>query len=382
MLKSIAYRNSKLMAKDRQARPASRSVTLKDVAAAAHVHVSTASRALNTATRGMVADDVAERVIACARDLGYRADPLAASLRTGRSMLVGVLIPDIANPLFSLILGGINETLHAHGYYTIVADVGGDQEKQIDLVEALMARRVDGLILATASRNDPVVCHCLERNVPIVLVNRSEATQRASAAVSDDVLGMKLSVDHLIGLGHRKIAHLGGPQNISTGYLRRMGFEVAMEDHGFARSELIMEIAGGYTHKAGYIAGKALLQKHPDVTAIAAANDLLALGTYSALPDLGRHCPGDISIVGHNDMPFVDLVQPPLTTVRISHREMGVEAAKLLIRELLNEPTARLNVVLAPSLVTRNSTAFAAKAARPLSTPAALSPLQAVQDKP
>jgi LacI family transcriptional regulator len=362
------------MAKDIQARPASRSVTLKDVAAAAHVHVSTASRALNPATRNMVAHDVAERVITCAHSLGYRVDALAASLRTGRSMLVGVLVPDITNPLFSLILGGINESLHAHGYYTIVADVGGEQQNQIDLVEALIARRVDGLILATAHRNDPVVCHCLERNVPIVLVNRSESTQRAPAAVSDDMLGMKLSVDHLVDLGHRRIAHLGGPQNISTGYLRRLGFEMAMENHGFDRADLTIETAHAYTRQAGHVAGRALLQRHPDITAIATANDLLALGVYSAVEELGRHCPGNISVVGHNDMPLVDMVQPSLTTVRIGHREMGIEAAKLLMRELRQEPGARHNVVLAPSLVTRSSTAKPAPGEswvlRPDATPA------------
>lgn len=342
---------------DKQARQISRAVTLKDVAAAAHVHVSTASRALNPATRGMVADDVVERVRMHARELGYRGDPLAASLRTGRSMLVGVLVPDIANPLFSPIIGGINEILNAQGYYTIVSDAGTEQDVQIDLVDALIGRRVDGLILATASRNDPVVNHCLERNVPIVLVNRSEATQRAPAAVSDDVLGMKLSVDHLIELGHRRIAHLGGPQHISTGYLRRVGFEMAMENHGFPRDGLIMEFASAYTREAGHKAAKMILLKHPEATGIVAANDLLALGIYQALQELGRHCPDDVSVVGHNDMPFVDMVQPPLTTVRIGHREMGVEAARLLLRELRRETAARMNVVLAPTLVERASTA-------------------------
>lgn len=345
-----------------QSKPgAGRPATLKQVAALAGVHASTVSRALNPATRSLVADEVAERINVSAAKLGYRIDRVAASLRTGQSMLVGVLVPDIANPVFSPILGAITETLSAEGYSTIVADVGPDSAKQIELVDNLIGRRVDGLVLATASRDDPVVSRCLERNLPVVLVNRSEAGQRASAVVSDDAVGMELSVDHLFALGHRKIAHLAGPQELSTGFLRRRGFITAMENHGTPRANLAIEMATAYSRDAGKAAAHRLLKRHPDITALATANDLLALGAYDALTEQGLRCPDDLSIVGHNDMPLVDMVQPPLTTVRISHRQMGIEAAKLLLRELRHETTARLNLVLKPVLVVRHSTAAPAK---------------------
>ncbi len=332
-------------------------ITLKEVAAAAGVHPSTVSRALSAATRHLVADDVAARVTAAATGLGYRPDPVAASLRTGRSHMVGVLVPDIANPVFSPILGGIAEALSTHGYSTIVADAGNDRARQIELAESLMARRVDGLVLATVARDDPVVARCLERELPVVLVNRAEANARVSAVVSDDMAGMALAVDHLVGLGHRAIGHLAGPQQISTGHLRRRGFVAAMAAQGLAAGDDVIETAASYSREDGAAAARTLLDRRPDLTAVAVANDLLALGLYDVLHERGLTCPGDLSVVGHNDMPLVDMVAPPLTTVRIGHREMGQEAAQLLMRAINREAGARLNIVLAPTLMVRKSTA-------------------------
>src|SRR5882757_4797168 len=172
-------------------------ITLKEVAELGGVHASTVSRALNPGTRSMVMPAVVERILKAARKLGYQPDPVAASLRTGRSSLVGILVPDIANTVFAPILSGATERLDEHGYSVIVSDVGNEQGRQFELVAKLMARRVDGLILATVSRDDPLVAYCIERNLPAVLVNRAETQPRLSAVVSDDALGMQLAVDHL-----------------------------------------------------------------------------------------------------------------------------------------------------------------------------------------
>src|SRR6516164_195961 len=170
-----------------------RSVTLKEVAERAGVHASTVSRALNPATRSMVVEAVVERVMKAAADLGYRPDPVAASLRTGRSKLIGILLPDIANPVFAPILSGASERLSSQGYSVIVADVGNDETRQLDLAAGLVARRVDGLILATVSRDDPLVGYCIAQGIPAVLVNRAETRARLSAVISDDALGMQLA---------------------------------------------------------------------------------------------------------------------------------------------------------------------------------------------
>jgi LacI family transcriptional regulator len=330
---------------------------MKQVAELAGVHVSTVSRALNPATRAMVVPEAIARVVKAATKLGYRLDPVAASLRTGRSKLVGVLVPDIATSVFTPILAGATERLSAHGYSVLVAYVGSDSKQQLELASGLIARRVDGLILATVSLDDPLVAFCIGENLPTVLVNRAEKVSRLSAVVSDDVLGMQLAVDHLVELGHRKIGHLAGPQKHSTGYLRRRGFVQALSSHGIDSSRTHCEVASTYTREEGTKAARLLLSRNPEITAIVAANDLLALGIYDSLRETGLDCPRDMSIVGHNDMPLVDMVNPPLTTIRIGHWEMGRQAADLLQQaiEALENPTR--NVVLPPKLIIRGSTA-------------------------
>lgn len=328
---------------------------LQAVADAAGVHRSTASRALNPATRHLVAGDVARRIIETARQLGYRRDAIAASLRTGRSRLVGVVVPDIANPVFGPILRGIESALASAGYSCLLANVGRDEAEQMRLVEELMERRVDGLILATARKDDPVLGACLDAGTPTVLVNRAEERERASAVVSDDRAGMILAVRHLASLGHRRIGHLAGPQDLSTGALRREGFVAAIRQLGLADENAWIE-AAAYTREAGEVAAAEILSRF-DVTAIAAANDLLALGAYRAVAARGLRCPADISIVGHNDMPLVDMVEPPLTTIRISHLRMGEEAARLLLRGIESPGSKPERIVTEPELVRRASTA-------------------------
>jgi LacI family transcriptional regulator len=194
---------------------------------------------------------------------------------------------------------------------------------------------------------------------------------RLSAVVSDDMLGMQLAVDHLVELGHRKIGHLAGPSEHSTGFLRRRGFTQAAAAHGLHAAQAPFEIAATYTREAGAETSRRLLQAHPEITAIVAANDLLALGAYDVLREEGLECPRDISIVGHNDMPLVDMVQPPLTTIRISHKEMGRQAADLLQQAIETLDSPARNVVLPAKLIVRNSTAVPRKSAlKKITTPA------------
>jgi LacI family transcriptional regulator len=333
---------------------AARSATLQSIAEAAGVHRSTAARALDPAQAHRISQEVVEKVRAEALRQGYRRDAIAASLRTGRSRLVGVVLPDLANPVFAPILDGVGAALAEQGYSMLVADGGADGARQVMIVEELIARRVDGLLLATARRSDPVLTVCLEAGVPTVLVNRAEDQPRAATVVSDDICGMRFAVEHLAGLGHRRIGHLAGPERLSTGILRRRGFELAMQAAG--RDPSAIAVARAYSRAEGQAATAALLDAAPGLTAIAASNDLLALGAYLELKRRGLSCPGDLSIVGHNDMPLVDMVDPPLTTVRIAHAQMGRAAAQRLL-ERLADPDAEASVTLMPAeLIVRGST--------------------------
>lgn len=329
--------------------------TIRQIAEATGVHPSTVSRALGSATAHLVAEDVAGRIRATAAELGYRRNAVAAGLRTGRSQLVGVLAPDIADPGFPPILSGLTEALAESGYAPIVADVGGDRTRQVKVIEQLLAQGVDGLVLATVARNDPAVAQCLRARAPAVLVNRVDDHGRLPAVLSDDAKGMRLAVEHLAALGHRRIGHVAGPQDVSTGAARKSGFESAVDALGIGDAPVACATA--YTRAQGKKAALELLKRARAPTAIVAANDLLALGVYDALAALGLACPGDVSVVGHNDMPYVDMLAPALTTVRIQQREIGREAARLLIAAMSGAPLRRKRAVLDCELIVRHSTA-------------------------
>jgi LacI family transcriptional regulator len=331
-------------------------VTIKDVAHAAGVHVSTVSRALNPATRHLISDEIAARVDSVAQQLGYARNTIASSLRTRRSMTVGVLIPDITNPLFPPILRGIEDVLGVE-FTAIVTNTDNDAERAAIGARRLLARSVDGLILATARRRDPLIEELAGADVPLVLVNRTSDHGNVSAVVADDAQGIRLVVEHLVALGHRRIAHLAGPQDLSTGATRQRAFRDAVRPARTDGEEPRIAAARAYSIAEGARLAEQLLRAEPGLTAILAANDLLALGVYEAAAALGRAVPGELSVTGFNDMPFVDRLSPPLTTVRIQSYAMGAEAARLLLQRLARPDVPATTIQLGVQLVPRGSTA-------------------------
>jgi len=331
-------------------------VNLNALAKALGIHSSTVSRALDPRKRHLIGKDLVRQIEEMAGNLGYHPDVTAASLRTKRSRLVGALVPDITNPVFSPIIAGLQEELAADGYSLILSNLA-ETSQQIELIAKLAARRVDGLVLATVSRQDEALTFCIERGIPVVLVNRSEERGLASSVVSDDEAGIRLVVEHLIAQGHRLIGHVAGPSWLSTGFHRRVAFEKVTSEWKIpARDGYVVE-AGAFSREEGLVAARSVLTVHPKPTAIVAGNDLLAIGAYAAAAEFGLLCPRDISITGHNDMPFVDLISPPLTTVRISHRDMGRAAGRLLLEKIDNVEAEIVELVLQPQLAIRGSTA-------------------------
>jgi LacI family transcriptional regulator len=332
-------------------------VTIRDVAKAAGVHISTASRALNNATQHLITADVVERVRSVARKLDYRANAFASGLRTKRSNAIGLLIPDLWNPAFPAIVAGVQEVVVREGYEITIASDENSSERHATVIESMLSRQVDGLILATAILKDRAITELASRNIPAVMVNRRDEQGRTSSVISDDERGIALAVEHLVSLGHKDICHIGGPQNLSTGVARLRGFMKAMKDHDLKVPDTYVEIAASYTRADGARAAHQLFAQNRRPTAIVVANDLLALGCYDAFRSIGIRCPADISVTGYNDMPFVDLVSPPLTTVRIEHHQMGIEAAGLLLRKLAEPASPVVDIVLRPTLILRESTA-------------------------
>jgi LacI family transcriptional regulator len=331
--------------------------TLRDVAVAAAVHVGTASRALNPGTRSRVSRSTAARVLKAAKELGYRPNPMARSLRTARTNTVGLVIPDLTNPLVPPMVRGVADVLAPAGYDAWIVNTDNDPDRERALIDSLRARQVDGLIVATARLEHAGLAALHADRMPIVLANRVLAGGQISSVTADNATGSALAVDHLVALGHTRIAHVTGPEQTSTGLLRRRGYLQAMREHGMVEDPGLLANCAAWTETDGARAFGELLDRGVDVTAVVAGHDRVALGCYDVLAERGLSCPGDMSVIGFNDMPFMDKMQPPLTTLRVAHYEIGAEAARLLLTAFEEPERPPRSVLLTPTLVVRSSTA-------------------------
>ncbi len=325
------------------------------MAEAAGVHVATASRALDERRAAMVRPETVERVRRVASDLGYRVNRMARGLKLNRSFAIGMLIPDITNPFFPPIVRGAEDGLAASGYTLVLSNTDNDADKARRSLTEMLELQVDGMLLAMARRRDPLIEELRAGDLPFVLVNRTVDRGGVSAVIPDDQAGMTLAVEHLADLGHRRIAHAGGPSNTSTGARRAAGFAAAMSLLGLPSGSVAR--AAGFSEAAGREAGRALLARRPLPTAVVAGNDLIALGVIEAIEERGLRCPEDVSVIGFNDMPFVDRFRPPLTTVRIPEYEIGLRAAQLLHSRIDGPGRKPETILIGPELVVRGSTA-------------------------
>jgi LacI family transcriptional regulator len=332
-------------------------VTLRDVARVAGVHPATVSRALNEETRTLVNDETAKRVLKAAEELGYQPNPIARGLKTNRSYTIGVLIPDLTNPLFPPILRGIEDHLETGGYRPLTANTDNDPERELLDSQAMRARQVDGIIAATARRDHRLLDALLEAGIELVLVNRRQPELPVSSATADDRLGMRLAVEHLVALGHTRIAHLAGPLDYSTGLDRYVSFHETMRAAGLEPDPELVLVAEAFTEAEGARLCGQLLANGRRFTAVAAANDLLALGCYDVFDERGVRCPDEVSVIGFNDMPFAARFHPALTTIHIPHYEIGKAAAQLMLERFQDGGSPPREVMLRPSLVVRGSTA-------------------------
>jgi LacI family transcriptional regulator len=339
-------------------------VRLSDVAKQAGVHTATASRALNPAARHEVNPDTVRRVEQAARKLGYVANTLARGLRTSRSFVVALVVPDITNALFPPIVRGAERMLSRAGYTLVLTDTNNDLATERSQVAAMRARGVDGFIVATARWSDQVVRELAASGIPTVLVNRRDSAGELPYIGGDDRHGMQLCVDHLAALGHRSILHLAGPNNTSTGRERTAAFRSALRAHGRSSAGAVIECTA-YTEEAGAAATHELIARGTPFSALVAANDLIALGVIDALTEHGLRCPDDVSVTGYNNLSFVSRVNPPLTTVGVPLNLMGELAAEALLRWIGDaDGHTPVQTLLPVEFVERATTATVALTAR------------------
>jgi LacI family transcriptional regulator len=331
--------------------------TLRDVAEAAQVDVSTASRALRIATRSKVRPDTVDRVLAAAQTLGYQANPFARGLRGEQSMTVGMLLPDLGNPIFPPIVRGIEDGLRSHGYVVILANTDRDSARERMLLDALLQRRVDGLVLATAERRYPLLDELVAAQIPVVLVNRTADTPSVPMVAGDDHQGIGLAVRHLADLGHRRIAHVGGSLATSIGFSRYQHFLAWTHSLGLRTDPELVAFADWFTKDLGAKACAELLDRGEDFTAIVAANDMIALGCYTALRDRGLRVPDDVSVVGYNGSRLCDDFNPALTSIHVPKYDIGQRAAQLLVEAINGTQPLPATVLFPTALQVRASTA-------------------------
>jgi len=339
--------------------------TLRDVADAAGVHPATASRALNPATRGLVNAETARRVIKIADSLGYRPNPIARGLKTAKSGTIGIVIPDLTNPLFPPILRGLEDVLEPAGYTGLIVSTDGDYDRERTLVESLRSRQVEGLVVATAMLEHPLLEQLHSEGVRMVMINRRPRGLDVNSVTPDDGVGIELAVRHLADLGHTRIALLAGPQTTSTGVARSRAFHTSMRDLGLPDDPALSIECATWTEAAGAAGLRALRAAGAEFTAVVASNDLIALGCYDVLAECGLRCPDDLSVVGFNGMPFLDKLAPPLTTIAIPHHQLGGEAGRLLLEAIAEPDRPARSVLLPPALVVRGSTDSPGRSGRP-----------------
>ena len=328
-------------------------VTIKDVAKVAGVSPSTVSRALNDSP--LINKKTKARICEIAEKLGYERNEIAWGLVKGTSGALGLVVPDVTNPFFAEIAKGVGEVAHAYGCGVLLCTTEGDLAREAQYLRFLRRKRVDSLILCAVTADDPNLPK-LCGAIPFVLVSRLVRGLDAPFVVGDDRMGTRLAVEHLVQLGHREIAFIGGPPNVQSSQDRMVTFQEVLREHGLPQRSH-WAVFSDFTQTAGRKAAKKILRQKPRPTAIFAANDVIALGVLEAAEELSISIPEDLSLVGYDNISFAALPRIQLTTIAQPAYEMGRIAAEYLLDLCRGEKREGLRCVLPPRLVVRNTTA-------------------------
>lgn len=324
-------------------------LTLRDVAEASGVSISTVSRVLDERTPAS-RSETAHRVRSVADKLGYRRNIFASNLRRGATGTIGVLVPRLTDNVMALMFEAIEQAARQHAQFAVVATCGDDSDEEKRATETLLDRGVDSLILATARLDDALPASLRERGIPHVLVLRTDGISPSS--LGDDEAGGYLAVRHLIDLGHRDIAVVTGPWFTSSSRDRLAGATRALNEASLSLNES-RKISGGYGVDDGIVAGKELLARTDRPTAIFAANDNIAIGVTTAAQGLQLAIGADVSIVGYNDIPLAAQLPVPLSSVRTPFDQIATVAVDLILNPAANQSSIRRAL---PTLIPRSST--------------------------
>jgi LacI family transcriptional regulator len=333
-----------------------KTASIYDVAREAKVSVFTVSAVVNK--KAHVGQKLRERVEEAIRKLNYRPNLIARSLAKQRTHTIGMIVSDIANPFFPMVVRGAEDAAQQHGYNLLLCNSDDTLEKEEKEIELLLSKRVDGILLTKAAGDfRPALRKMIDEvNIPFVLVMRTYPKLTQDAVVSDDYQGAYNAVRHLARAGRRKIALVSGPLKVSNAVARWEGFHAALKDEGLPFDEKLV-IEGDYRIESGYRAGHALFSHQPD--GIYVANHLMTVGLLKAAEEMGLRCPEDFGLVSFDDYPWLGVFHPKLTTVELPKHQLGYEAAELLIERIGGSKKKSVVRKLQPELRIRQSCGLA-----------------------
>ncbi|MDH3674143.1 MAG: LacI family transcriptional regulator [Anaerolineae bacterium] len=332
---------------------AKKRATIKDVAALAGVSYQTVSRVINK--KGEISPDTQQRVLEAAASLDFRPSRVARGLVTQRTHTVGLIISDITNPFFPEVARGVQDLARSMDYNVFLCNTDDDPAEDLQALHSLATQAVDGIILFGYYLSEDELNRFADNYRPIVLINRLVEHPSVNRVVVDNYAGAKLAVDHLIEQGHTAIGMLVGVESATSPIRRVSGFRDALATHGLhANDDWI--VSGPATLTSGYDHARELLTQHPEITAVFAYNDLMALGALRACRDVGLSVPGDCAVVGFDNIQLAGMVTPSLTSIHIDKYALGQEAMARLL-EMINNPDETFPPIsVNPDLIIREST--------------------------
>jgi LacI family transcriptional regulator len=331
-------------------------VTIKDIAREAGVSPQTVSRAIND--KGEISPQTQERILRIAERMGYRPNSIARSLATRRTQNIGLVVPDVSNPFFANVARGIEDAAHQANYNVFLCNTDENVERETNAIHSLEAQRVDGIILCSSRLSEQQLLKLADRYQPLVLVNRQIDHSQTGCVCVDDIKGAAEATDYLLRLGHHNIGLLAGPTASHSGRERILGYKRAMQAHSREASPA-WQVHCSPQVEGGRVAARELLSRAPELTALLAYNDLVAVGALRACAELGRRVPEDCAIVGCDDVLLAALVSPALTTIHIPTYNLGRQAIGQLLDLMHEESEQTAPMIISPHLVIRDSSGHA-----------------------
>lgn len=333
----------------------STTVGVEAVAQIAKVSIATVSRALNPRTAHLVAERTRARVRKVAADLGYRPNVLAAALKGAETRVIGLLSSEFTSGHAPVLLRALQETLQERDYWPMLAGTSSWRESRQMALDALISRRVSGLVVLPASTDDPIIEQILREGIPAVVAYGRSANRKVPSITVDDRIGMSALVGHLAKLGHRRIACVTGPRRVHSAESRSSAFRAVCRELRLGDSKDLVVEAGEFHIEAAADAVRELLAHREQPTAIVAVTDTLALGCMDELEQRGLRVPEDVSVTGFGDIPMMGRLGCPLTTVTVPAAEIGAQAGRYVLELIAGR--RHPDMLLPPKLVIRQSSA-------------------------